>query len=155
MKTIEQLLAEHPLLGSLEPAHRALVAGCASNAGFQAGETIFREGEPAETFYLVRRGRVAIETFVPGRGPVTIETVSDGEALGWSWLLPPYRWHFDARAVKVTRMIAFDGTCLRGKCDADAALGYALLQRFAQVMVDRLQATRLRLLDLYGHEAAS
>ena len=89
---------------------------------------------------------------MPGRGAVIVETLARrATLLGWSWLLPPYRWHFDARALDPVRAIAFDGACLRGKCDADPALGYELMQRFAQVMVERLQATRLRLLDVYGH----
>jgi len=74
--------------------------------------------------------------------------------LGWSWLFPPYRWHFDAHATTVVRATAFDGTCLRGKCDADPALGYELTSRFAQTLIERLQWTRLRLLDVYGNVGA-
>jgi hypothetical protein len=81
---------------------------------------------------------------------MTIETIGEGEVLGWSWLFPPYRWQFDAQAVGLVRAIAFDGRCLRGKCEEDHDLGYWLMQRFAQVMSQRLQATRLQLLDLYG-----
>ena len=79
-----------------------------------------------------------------------IETIEAGEVVGWSWLFPPYRWHFDARALTPIRATAFDGACLRGKCDDDPALGYDLMSRFAQVMIERLQWTRLRLLDVYG-----
>ena len=106
---------------------------------------LFREGEPADVFYVVRRGRVALELYVPARGPMTVETVEAGEVVGWSWLFPPYRWHFDARAVAPVRAIAVDGACLRGKCEDDPALGYELMQRFSAVLLDRLNATRLRL----------
>jgi CRP-like cAMP-binding protein len=149
-ESLEHLLADVPLLEGLSEAERALLAGCARNVRFAEGERLFREGDAAETFYLVRHGSVALEAFVPARGPVTIETIEAGEILGWSWLFPPYRWHFDARALSVVRATAFDGVCLRGKADADPVLGYRLLSRFAQVLIERLQWTRLRLLDVYG-----
>ena len=93
---------------------------------------------------------MAIETFVPRRGAVVIETLHEGDLLGWSWLFPPYRNAFDARAITTTHTISFDGACLRGKADADPALGYALMKLFSAVMLERLQETRVRLLDLYG-----
>jgi CRP-like cAMP-binding protein len=129
-----------------------LVAGCASNVHFDPGTTIFREGEHADAFYLLRQGSVALETYVPARGAVMIETIEAGDVLGWSWLFPPHRWHFDARALTAVRATAFDGECLRGKCAADPALGYELISRFAQTLIERLQWTRLRLLDVYGHD---
>src|SRR4029453_15972243 len=101
-------------------------------------------------FYVLRHGSVALEMFVPARGTAVIETIEAGEVLGWSWLFEPYRWHFDARALSLVRATAFDGACMRGKCDADPALGYDLMGRFAQVLIGRLQSTRLRLLDVYG-----
>lgn len=150
MRTLEDLATDTPVFAGMDPEHLALVVGCASNTGFEAGEHVFREGDPADTFYLVRKGSVALEIHAPGRGSLTIETIGEGDVVGWSWLFPPYRWHFDARAVGSVRAIAFDGACLRGKCGDDPALGYDLMRRFAQLMVERLQATRLRLLDVYG-----
>ena len=150
MHTLEPLLAQHPFFQDLQPDAVQVVLGCASNVRFKAGSWLFREGEAANQFYLIRHGKVALQVFVPQRGPMTIETIEAGEVLGWSWLFPPYRWHFDAQAVELVRAIAFDGQCLRGKCEEDHDLGYDLMQRFAQVMMQRLQATRLQLLDLYG-----
>lgn len=150
-ESLAPILSEHPVLQGLPSAHIELIVGCASNVRFNAGEFIFRAGEPANHFYVVRRGRVSIESFTPHRGAITIETVSDGELLGWSWLIPPYYWHFDARALNLTRAIALDAKCLRSKCDADASFGYELLKRFAQIMEQRLEATRLQLMDLYAH----
>ncbi len=155
MQTLDEIVTESPVFAGLDPEQLQLIVGCAQNAAFFKGERLFREGEAADTFYLVRRGRVALTAHVPGRGDVTIETVEPGEVLGWSWLFPPYTWHFDARAVEDAGVVAFDGACLRGKCDADHALGFELLQRFAQVMIDRLQQTRTLLLDVYGHGADS
>src|SRR5262245_16265714 len=150
MRTIETLMEDVPLFQDLAPEALELVAGCASNTRFAEGDVLFREGDEANVFYVIRHGRVALETFVPARGPVTIETIDPGEVVGWSWLFAPYRWHFDARALGLVRATVFDAACLRGKCEADPALGYDLMSRFAQVVIERLQWTRLRLLDVYG-----
>ncbi len=154
MRTIDQLLHEHPFFAGLDPEVLTLLAGCATNRHTPAGEYLYREGEPADVFYVIRSGRATIETHNPVGGPVVIETVEAGEVLGWSWLIPPYRWLFDARAVEPTSHVVFDGKCLRDKCDADPEIGYHLMQRVAGVMYERLQAARVRLLDLYGAPGA-
>jgi CRP-like cAMP-binding protein len=150
IETIEALLRKAPFFEGIPDSHLELVAGCASNVHFDEDEVLFREGDRADTFYLVRHGTVALELYAPGRQGITIETIEAGEMIGWSWLFPPYRWHFDARALSAVRATAFDGACIRGKCRADPALGFDLMSRFAQVMMERLQWTRLRLLDIYG-----
>lgn len=151
MKTLDAEVAGSPVFQSLSAAQLELIAGCGQNTGFEAGDYLFREGGQADTFYLLRHGRVQLEIFAPGRGAVTIQTVDEGDVVGWSWLFPPYRWHFDARALDPVRAVAFDGACLRGKCDDDHSLGYELLRRFSPVMLERLQATRMQLLDVYGN----
>jgi len=153
MHTIDELVAESPVFEGLTNEQLELIAGCAQNTGFKAGERLFREGDPADTFYLVRKGRVSLSTHAPARGSVVIETLDPGEIVGWSWIFPPYVWHFDARAVDDVRVVSFDGACLRGKCESDHALGYELMRRFAGVMIDRLLHTRLRLLDVYGRSS--
>jgi CRP/FNR family cyclic AMP-dependent transcriptional regulator len=154
VNTVAELLRDAPFFRGLRSDWVALVAGCGSNVQFAAGELIFREGDAADSFYLLRHGSVALEAHVPASGDLVIETIDAGDVLGWSWLFPPYRWHFDAHATTVVRATAFDGTCLRGKCDADPALGYELTSRFAQTLIERLQWTRLRLLDVYGNVGA-
>jgi CRP/FNR family cyclic AMP-dependent transcriptional regulator len=149
METLERMLTEHPFFKGLNKRCLQLLAGCASNVRFDAGEVIFREGEEAGLFFLIRHGKVVVETFAPNRGPIVIQTLRDGDLLGWSWLIEPFRWRFEARAVELTRAIALDGTCLRGKCEEDHELGYELMKRIAHVIEDRLQATRLQLLDVY------
>ncbi len=151
---IAELVSQHPLLAGLPGGAVAQVAGCARNVAFGPGSRLLTEGHAAETLYLVRRGRVAIEVHAPGRGPIIVETVGPGAAVGWSWLIPPYRWHFDARAIDAVGAVAVDAACLRSKADADPALGYALLQRVSGVLLERLQAARMRLLDLYGNDVA-
>jgi CRP/FNR family cyclic AMP-dependent transcriptional regulator len=152
-RSLEGMLAEHPFCRDLGPHFVELVAGCAAEVRFDPGTILFRQGEDAERFYLIRHGRVAVEVPTAGSGALTIQTLSAGDVLGWSWLIPPYRWHFDARAVDLTRALALDGTCLRTKCESDPALGYEFLKRFLHILEDRLQATRLQLIDVYGSSA--
>ncbi|MBI5021393.1 MAG: cyclic nucleotide-binding domain-containing protein [Ignavibacteriales bacterium] len=149
METLEPLLSEHPFLKGLDPKHLQLITGCASNVRFDAGQIIFREGEEADQFYIIRNGKVALQIYTPGRGSIIIDTLTEGDILGWSWLIPPYQWRFDAVAGELTRAIALDGKCLRNKCESDHDLGYELLKRFASIVDSRLESTRLRLLDMY------
>ena len=151
METLEPILAAHPFFQGLAPGHLKLLVGCASNVRFDTGAFLFRTGEEANQFFLVREGTVAMEAVAPGRPVVVVQTLGAGEILGWSWLIPPYHWMFDARALEPTRAITLDGKCLRGKCEADHDLGYDLLKRFTQLVVSRLEATRMQLLDLYGN----
>jgi len=148
--TLEPIIREQPFFSGFEEKYLKLIVSCARNVRFDEGHVLFREGDAAEQFYLVREGMVAVEVMVPQKGLVTVQTVSEGDVLGWSWLFPPYLWHFDARIIRPTRALAFDGKCLRTKCDKDHDLGYELLKRFTHIVVDRLEATRLQLMDLYG-----
>jgi len=150
METLERILAEHPFFAGLDHGFMSLMVGCASNVRFEAGAYIFKEGDAANTFYLIREGKVALEVSAPQHKPIIVETLGVGEILGWSWLLPPYYWKFHAHAVEGTRAIALDGKCLRTKCDENHDLGYEVLKRFAQIMERRLEATRLQLLDIYA-----
>ena len=150
METLERIIAEHPFFEGLESYYTELLTGCASNVRFAAGTYIFKEGEEANQFYLIRHGKVALEMFTPYSRPLTVETLEQGDVLGWSWLVPPYIWNFHARAIQETRAIALDGKCLRAKCAQDHDLGYEVLTRFSQLMVRRLHATRFQLLDVYA-----
>jgi CRP-like cAMP-binding protein len=150
IRDLEQTLPEHPFFEGFDHEVIALLAGCAHHVHFRPDELVFREGQRADAFYLVRHGRVAVELHRPAGGPGIIDTVEAGGVLGFSWLVPPYRWVFDARATEDTSAVSFDAVCLRAKCDADPAVGYALMARVAGLMLDRLGAARLRLLDLYG-----
>jgi len=151
VKSLEPYLAEHPFFKGLDQPYIELLAGCAKNMRVDGNMYFFRQNEPADHFYLIRHGKVSVE--IPphaGGEPLVIQTLHEGDVLGWSWLFPPYRWHFDARATELTRVLALDGQCLRGKCDEDPKLGYELMRRFSAIMLDRLSAARIQLLDLYG-----
>jgi CRP/FNR family cyclic AMP-dependent transcriptional regulator len=147
---IAVLVAEHPLLAGLPGDTASLVAGCTKNVAIKAGELLLAEGDVADTLYMLRRGRVSLELRAPGRGPLVIETLGPGSVVGWSWLFPPYRWQMDARATEPVGALSVDASCLRQKAEADPAFGYELMKRFASIILDRLQAARMRLLDLYG-----
>ena len=149
METIEGLIAEHPFSDGLQMRHLKLLVGCASNVRFDPGQYVFREGEEANQFYLIRQGQVTLEIHAPPRGFIVIQTLGEGDVLGWSWLFPPYRWKSSAKANELTRAIALNGKCLRGKSEEDHDLGYELLKRFARVIQERLQATRLQLINVY------
>lgn len=151
IKDIRTLLAENPFFENMSDAHLETMAGCGKLVRFKAGEFLLREGDEANTFYLVREGEVSIESYVPAAGPLTISRVGAGGVAGFSWLFPPYRNNFDSLALTDVSAVALDGECLRGKVEADHKLGYQLMKRFAQVMLDRLQARRRQLMDIYAN----
>jgi len=150
METLERIIAEHAFFAGLDSEFTNLMVGCASNVRFKKGDYIFREGDPADTFYLMRNGKVAVEIFAPQHEPIIVATLEEGEILGWSWLLPPYQWKHQARATEDVRAIALDGKCLRTKCEQNHDLGYEILKRFARIIEQRLEATRLQLIDVYA-----
>lgn len=154
METLEPLLRGHEFFRDLDPGYITFMVGCASNVRFVEGSFLFREGEPADRFFLIRHGKVALEIAAPGRGAIIVQTVAAGGVVGFSWLFEPHVWQFGARAVGPVRAIALDGVCLRAKCEQDPRLGYGLMQRFARIAVQRLQATRLQVLDVYGNAGA-
>jgi len=150
MENLERIIAQHPFFTGLQKPYLDLAVGCASNTRFKTGEYIFREGAEANQFYLIRSGRVALEIAAPQQRPFVVQTLGEGDILGWSWLLPPYTWKFNARALEDTRALALDGKCLRGKCEQNHDLGYELFKRFAQIIVKRLEVTSFQLLDVYA-----
>lgn len=150
MKDIAEELLEHPFFAEMPEDTVRLIAGCGRNMIYQPDSLLAKEGSEANEFFVIRRGRVAIELHAAHTGTARIQTLDAGEILGWSWLFPPYRWSIEARAMQEVHAIKLDGKCLRQKCDADPALGYALMQRFSRIISQRLEATRLQILDLYG-----
>lgn len=149
-KKIHTLLAESAFFEGMSDAHLETMARCGRLVRFKAGEFLLREGENADTFYLVRGGEVAVESHVPAVGSLIVARVGAGGITGYSWLFPPYRNSFDSLALTNVSAVALGGTCLRDKAEEDHELGYQLMKRFAQLMLDRLQATRLRVLDVYA-----
>ncbi len=151
MEAPESVLVKHPFFHGLSSRHLEIIGECASRVNVSAGQYLFREQDEADQFYLITHGQVAVEVFKPSRGPITILTMGAGEALGWLWFEKPYHWHFDARALQLTRLIALDVKCLMHKCDKDAELGYALMKRYAHMLAAGFRTTVLQLVDMYGH----
>jgi CRP-like cAMP-binding protein len=142
-RELEAAVAAHPFLAGVNAHHLRLLADCAVRCHFKSGQVIFRKGDRADRFYLIERGKVALESSA-GDQPVRIEEVGSGDLLGWSWIFPPFVWHFDARAIEPVTTIFLYGI-LREYCDADPALGYLLFKRMSEVMMRRLQAARVKL----------
>ena len=149
IRTMDRILSEHPLFRDLSQEYLTLLAGCAHNELFKPGEFVYRHGEDADHFYLIRRGTVALETSTVERGVVTIQTLSKDDLVGYSWLLPPYRYHNDAHALKWTLAVSINARCLRDKCDINHDLGYQLMRRFLPVIADRLKHAELQMMNVY------
>ena len=144
------MIVKHPFLNGLNPDYFHLLQECAKSERFEAGQLVFQEGQEADHFYLIQTGQVRLDAFVPGRGNITVQTVSAGDALGWSWLFPPYQWHFSARGSDVTEAIVFAAKTLRDEAEQNHDFGYELIKRVSKLLLQRLQETRLLLVDFYG-----
>lgn len=148
MPALWTAIAGHPFFQRLSPHHLEVLAGCAMQTKFRSNDLIFHQGDVANRFYLIEKGRVALEIERPGHGAILVQTLGAGDTLGWSWLFPPHVWRFSARALEPTRAIFFYGTWLRDQCEQDPGLGEELMKRMAQVVVERLQATQLQLVEI-------
>jgi CRP/FNR family cyclic AMP-dependent transcriptional regulator len=155
IEPIATRVALHPFLAGMNRVQLALLNDCAMATNFKKQQTIFREGEMANRFYLIETGKVVLESSDGLGKPVIIDTITPGDLLGWSWMFPPYTWQFTARAVEPTAAIFFYGTILREYCEKDHSLGYELLKRMSVVMIKRLQAARKKMLAFHAYDARS
>jgi CRP-like cAMP-binding protein len=146
-------VALHPFLAGMNRIQVAPLIDCAMASHFKTGETILREGEFANRFYLIETGKVVLESTAGFGEPIVVETIGPGDLLGWSWMFPPYTWQFTARVIEPTTAIFFYGTILREYCEKDHSLGYELLKRISAVIVKRLQAARKQMLSFSAHAA--
>jgi len=149
MTATADLLRDHAFCRGFWPDHVARLAGMASEASFQPGESIFHEGDHSSFFYLLISGNVALEVVTPGR-PVRVATLVAGEVLGWSSLTGDTGKQFQARALEEVQALAFDGARLRHACESDFAFGFVLMRAVLAVMSERLHSIRAQLLDLYS-----
>ena len=150
METIEPILAAQPFFQGLHQRHIQELAACASRLNFTDGQFLCRAEEEATRFYLILQGRVSVEIFSARRGPMTLQTMGEGDVLGWLWFNgKPYHWHSDARAVGLTRALSLEVSCLRAKCEADRDLGYDLMKRYAHSLAVRFRVSSLQLTDMF------
>jgi CRP/FNR family transcriptional regulator, cyclic AMP receptor protein len=150
LESLNARIALHPFLAGMNQMQLALLTDCAMATHFQKGQTILCEGEFANRFYLIETGKVVLESGEGFGDPVIIETIGPGNLLGWSWMFPPYVWHFTARAAEPTDAIFFYGTILREYCERDPSLGYELFKRITPIMLKRLQAARRKMLSVHA-----
>ena len=153
MKTLTEAITEHAFFQGMKAEHVAVLTEGAKTAKFKAGDVLFREREPANQFYLIESGKVALEAHEPADGTMPIQTLRAGEVLGWSWLFPPFFWHFQARAMEPTNVIILNGAHLLVCAERNHDFGYELMKRMAKVVIHRLQATRRKLLALQVESA--
>jgi CRP-like cAMP-binding protein len=151
-QNLTRLLEELPFFEGFKPEYIEFMAGCASNHRYERGELIVHDGDAAKKTFFIRSGRAEMEIHVPGRGVQTLQSLEDGEMIGWSWLFPPYKWHVDIRAKETTMILALDGTCLRKKLEEDTQLGFDFLRRLIYCMHRRIEGGRFLNLDVYRKE---
>lgn len=147
--TVREIIVSHPFFKNLNPHYVHLLTDCAAFVQFAPGQIIFSEGQQADRFYLIHKGSVALETFVPRTGTTTVQIIRAGDALGWSWLYPPFVWQFSARAVDPVEAVSLGGLSLLQKAEENHDFGYDLLLRTGQVMLKTLQNTRRKLVEFY------
>jgi len=150
MESINDIIAAHPFTKDLEPRFIQLLTERARLEHFRPDQPLFDEGFEADKFYLVRSGQIAIQVFVPGQGTTTIQTITAGECVGWSWLFPSRHWHCSAVAIEPTDVVTMESGRLRFEMEADHDFGYAIAMRVGKLMMDRLQASLERVLHLYA-----
>lgn len=152
LRTLAEYLGHEPIFEHLEDPFLQLLTECAQEREIPPETFLCRAGEPATSFFLVREGSVALEVYTPHRHAITIQTLGPGELVGWAWLIPPYRWNFDAHCMDPARVIAFDSQCLRQLFEQNHELGYQMLKRFLPVMAQHLRAMQMQLLEIYESE---
>jgi len=154
LKKLKPILSKNPIFKGLDNRYLKIILDCASEVRFEPEELIFSEEESANNFYIILQGKVSLEALMaPEREPIIIQNLGENEVLGWSWLFPPHKWHFDARATAPTKAISIDGKLLREKCDEDHDLGFELMKRFANIIEQRLRSVRLQNPDMYAVHA--
>lgn len=146
---IENEIVQHPFFKDIPTGPMKEICSTAEIFPFEADEKLFSTGENADRLYIVLEGRIALQVAVPGREPMTIQTLEPDEVLGWSWLVPPFTWHFDARAVVSSQVIAIDGKTLRKRAlEEDIQLGFVLYQRLLPVITQRLGSQQLQIVNI-------
>lgn len=150
LQRISEELARHRFFTQLPDELRERLAGCANNVVFSTGQRLIMEGATADRFYAIRSGRVAVGVRRPDGSLALVQTVHSGDILGWSWLLPPHRFRFDAVAIEPVHAIELHADCVRTYLAEHPEAGYSVAVAIAAVMDERLESARLRLLDLYG-----
>jgi CRP-like cAMP-binding protein len=156
-RKFQDLLRGHPFLFSMQPSHLKILAETARISDLQAGDILFRQGDPANRLFLICSGKIELEAACshPCGATVNVETLGQGEVLGWSWLIPPFSWNLQARAIEATKVIVVESAHLLAACEEDAEFGCELMKRIAQVMAHRFQSLRKQLVEEHESNLAA
>ena len=150
MPSIEDYLSTHAFFSGLNEDYLKILAGFATESQVARGNVLFQQGKPADKFYLVRKGLVSVQVPALVGPPLEMQVLGENQMLGWSWLIPPYRWNFLARAVEDSELIEFDGAAILARCEADPKFGYELFKRFTALMSERLDSARQKMMDQWN-----
>ena len=147
MQSIEEYLSAHAFFSGLDDSFMKFLTSSVKAVQIKEGHVLFQQGKPANKFFLVRNGKISVQ--VPAlMGPtLELQTLGEDQILGWSWLIPPYRWNFHARALEDSEVLEFDGSAILARCEEDPKFGYELFKRFAALMSERLDAARQKMMD--------
>lgn len=146
---LTESISESGLLSHLGSGEIQFLASVATETHFGPDQIVFEEDSEADTFYIIRSGRIGLELTSAMRRPIVIQTLGPGDLIGLSWFFPPYRWSWRARAIEETDAVAFDAAQVRTECEADAHLALEILRIVSAQAVQRLHSSRTQLLDLY------
>ena len=146
-QSVADFLSRHPFFTGLDDQYIEFLTDSAVETQIGEGGILFRQGTPADKFYLLKSGKVSVQ--VPALvGPVLeIQRIGENQILGWSWLIPPYRWNFQARVEEDASLLEFDGRAVLARCEEDPRFGFEMLKRFAALMSERLEAARQKMMD--------
>ena len=150
MPSTVDYLAAHAFFSALNEDYIKLLSEFVTERQVAKGEVLFQQGKVADKFYLVRKGQVSVQVPALVGPPLELQFLGENQMLGWSWLIPPYRWNFMARAVEDTELLEFDGLAILARCEKDPKFGYELFKRFGALMSERLNAARQKMMDQWN-----
>ncbi|MDQ2070308.1 Crp/Fnr family transcriptional regulator [Natronospira bacteriovora] len=146
-KAIRKLIESQRFFADLDSDWLDFLAEHAVSRKVSRDEVIFRHGNKADSFYLVTDGRISLEVAAIEGPPLELQNLGEGAIIGWSWLIPPYQWHFQARALEDANVIRFDGDVIFKRCEEDPDFGYDMLKRFAGLMSERVSSAREKMMQ--------
>ena len=139
---VAECISEQNFFSGLSPELISFLAGCASGRQIESGQVLFSLGEHADRFFLILNGNIRVEIAAIMGPALKVQSLGSGQILGWSWLIPPHKWSFQARAEAQSSLLEFNGQKVLARCEEDPKFGYELLKRFASLMSERLETPR-------------
>jgi len=148
--SITQVLADAPVFQGMSTEYVERLAGHAAERKVENGTCLFRSGDPAKHFYLLVEGEISIEIPALSGPTLQVQRLKPVRVLGWSWLLPPFKWSFNARAETDARVLEFDGESVLNECESDPTFGFEVIKRFSGLMAERLDAAHRKMMEQWS-----